>query len=395
MQSPRSDNDAHARATSELARVSIPDVVCAMSTSCTASSFSTGATAVPRTTRSTATSASRSCVLENRRRTTSIIARAGRAEVAVVHEPAREARSITRRDALLGFAAAAVTTATGFPSIAFAEDESATRADEGAPVETNAGGDERPEASRQLRTQSQRKPTPSVRYKGTNWSVICPGAYERKSTEKPRRVYAQRGDCEPNCRDLQAKRTEETPLVARFGSADDSQDIAVSVRGANTLKLTFLQIKDITEFGEVAEVASLFVPPDAKVLSATSRKSLAGTPGGEVAEKGYYAYDFEFGNARVLLTAAVEAGNVYLLGCTSSKETWSEAEAGFKRASNSFRVGSEPKKEGVAEASGKMNAAAADGEVADVDVPNKEKTPAEVMNCKGPLPIFCSVNAEE
>ena len=47
-----------------------------------------------------------------------------------------------------------------------------------------------------------------------------PGTYERMSTEKPRRIYAQKEglDCEPNCRDLQAKRTEESPLVARFGS---------------------------------------------------------------------------------------------------------------------------------------------------------------------------------
>lgn len=47
-----------------------------------------------------------------------------------------------------------------------------------------------------------------------------PGTYARMSTEKPRRIYEARPglDCEPNCRDLQAKRTEESPLLARFGS---------------------------------------------------------------------------------------------------------------------------------------------------------------------------------
>ena len=71
--------------------------------------------------------------------------------------------------------------------------------------------------------------------------------------------------------DLQAKRTEESPLVARFGSEEQQADISVSVRGANTLKLTFLQIKDVTEFGDVVEAASLFVPPGAKLISSTSR----------------------------------------------------------------------------------------------------------------------------
>ena len=215
--------------------------------------------------------------------------------------------------------------------------------------------------------------------------MICPGSYERKPTEKPRRVYEQRADCEPNCRDLQAKRTEETPLVARFGSADDSQDISVSLRGANTLKLTFLQIKDVTEFGDVREAAPLFVPSGATVRGATARTEPVAGPSGESVDKAYYAYDFEFGSARVLLTAAVEAGNVYLVGCTASKEAWAEAEPGFRRASNSFRVGPEK-----ASAEKKSPAPAAK----EVDLPAGRARPAEQMNCRGPLPIFCSVDAE-
>ena len=110
---------------------------------------------------------------------------------------------------------------------------------------------------------------PPVRYKGSspgNWSVVVPGEYRRMSTEKPRRIYEQRTDCEPNCRDLQAKRTEETPLIARFGSVDEREDVSVSVRGANTLKLTFLSMKDVTEFGAIEEATPLFVPPGAKII---------------------------------------------------------------------------------------------------------------------------------
>ena len=108
-------------------------------------------------------------------------------------------------------------------------------------------------------------------------------------------------------------------------------------------------------------------------------------PSGESVDKAYYAYDFEFGSARVLLTAAVEAGNVYLVGCTASKEAWAEAEPGFRRASNSFRVG--PDK---ASAEKKSPAPAAK----EVDLPAGRARPAEQMNCRGPLPIFCSVDAE-
>ena len=59
--------------------------------------------------------------------------------------------------------------------------------------------------------------------------------------------------------------------MARFGSEEQQADISVSIRGANTLKLTFLQIKDVTEFGDVVEAAPLFVPPGAKLISSTSR----------------------------------------------------------------------------------------------------------------------------
>jgi hypothetical protein len=39
-------------------------------------------------------------------------------------------------------------------------------------------------------------------------------------------------------------------------------------------------------------------------------------------------------------------------------------------------------------------APAAAAAVADVDLPVANGRPAETMNCKGPLPIFCSVDAE-
>ena len=301
--------------------------------------------------------------------------RRGPASVHASSEPAgaRDAAAPagpSRRDALRGLAAAvlAASASTALPDLALADALS--------------------DASAELPPATP-KPPPSVRYKGTNWSVVVSGGYERKSTEKPRRIYEQRVDCEPNCRDLQAKRTEETPLVARFGSPDDQEDVSVSIRGANTLKLTFLQIKDVTEFGEVNEAAPLFVPPGANLISATARVSPAGQPGGDNVDKSYYTYDFEYGAARVLLTVAVEQGNAYLLGCTASGDAWGRAEAGFRRAAASFRVGAEPNKTEQTQAEGAGAAAA------EVNLPRNGGKPAESMNCKGPLPIFCSVETND
>ena len=374
-----------------------------MPTSCAAASAVTAASGVIRARRAGAKTHSfaRSSRVENHRhRRTGVIARVG---VPSENDSTREvaassdASGRTRRDALFAFAVVAATAGVS-AATAFAEED--TTSPSGADGTT--GGENEPLLDRPSSSTepAPKEPVPSqtpvpnavppVRYKGANWSVICPGSYERKPTEKPRRVYEQRADCEPNCRDLQAKRTEETPLVARFGSADDSQDISVSLRGANTLKLTFLQIKDVTEFGDVREAAPLFVPSGATVLGATARtESVPNGPNGESVDKAYYAYDFEFGSARVLLTAAVEAGNVYLVGCTASKEAWAEAEPGFKRASNSFRVGPGPDKAISAEKKSPAPSAAKE-----VDLPAGRARPAEQMNCRGPLPIFCSVDAE-
>ena len=371
-----------------------------MPTSCAAASAVAAATGVIRARRAGAKTHSfaRSSRVENHRhRRLGVIARAG---VPSENDSTREvaassdASGRTRRDALFAFAAVAATAGVS-AATAFAEED--TTSPSGAdgttggaeplldPSSTTTTTEPAPEPVPKPVPSQTPPPVPPVRYKGANWSVICPGSYERKPTEKPRRVYEQRADCEPNCRDLQAKRTEETPLVARFGSADDSQDISVSLRGANTLKLTFLQIKDVTEFGDVREAAPLFVPSGATVRGATARTEPVAGPSGESVDKAYYAYDFEFGSARVLLTAAVEAGNVYLVGCTASKEAWAEAEPGFRRASNSFRVGPEK-----ASAEKKSPAPAAK----EVDLPAGRARPAEQMNCRGPLPIFCSVDAE-
>ena len=354
-------------------------------------------------------------VVSRRRRRGSFAPRAAARDPVDPVDPAAAASPPrpSRRDAVLALAALAASPLGVAPRAARADPDAlaASSTSDAAPASPPTAA----AASSPPPPPPSSRPPPPVRYRGTNWSVVVSGAYRRMSTEKPRRIYEQRGDCEPNCRDLQSKRVEETPLVARFGSDDGAEDVSVSIRGANTLKLTFLQIKDVREFGDVEAAAPLFVPPGATLVSADARSAPAVNPGGDDVDKGYFTYDFEFGAARVLLTAAVEQGNVYLLGCTASKERWGDAEAGFRRAARSFRVGGEPAAEAAAKAAaaaeGRRDDAAAGkggppggeektarGEksaetaAGDVDLnAGEDARIGERMNCKGPLPIFCSV----
>lgn len=132
---------------------------------------------------------------------------------------------------------------------------------------------------------------------------------------------------------------------------------------------------------------------------------------GDAVDKSYYTYDFQYGSGRVLLTAAVDSGNVILLGTTAPVDRWTEVEGGFRRAAASFKVGNI---EVVAAAKAAAAAAGAGGdggavtgaggssarrdgggEVVDMSLPRTVNKPAEDLNCKGPLPIFCSVEPTE
>lgn len=50
------------------------------------------------------------------------------------------------------------------------------------------------------------------------------------------------------------------PYVARFASPDQAEVITVVIRDASTLRLSFLQTKDISDLGSLDKAASLLVP---------------------------------------------------------------------------------------------------------------------------------------
>jgi hypothetical protein len=94
-----------------------------------------------------------------------------------------------------------------------------------------------------------------------------------------------------------------------------------------------------------------------------------------------------------LLTAAVEQGNCYLLGQTASVERWAGSEGGFERAAASFKVGPDavPPKEASVTLGTNPKAAVNTPEVTLDDGARAKQKPPGTLDCKGPLPILCSV----
>ena len=86
----------------------------------------------------------------------------------------------------------------------------------------------------------------------------------------------------------------------------------------------------------------------------------------------------------------MEQGNCYLLGATAASERWDASEAGFRRASASFRVGADAVAAPAAPAAKEREAPAGEVRLDDGSGDAKRKPPG-TLDCKGPLPILCSV----
>ncbi len=86
----------------------------------------------------------------------------------------------------------------------------------------------------------------------------------------------------------------ESPLLAHFISQSGETDITISAIGANSLKLSLLQINTIEELGSLDSTSALFLPSTAKIEGTSIRKSNG--------MKTFYSWDFVYGNQRVLLT---------------------------------------------------------------------------------------------
>ncbi|GBG81469.1 hypothetical protein CBR_g32459 [Chara braunii] len=136
-------------------------------------------------------------------------------------------------------------------------------------------------------------------------------------------------------------------LLLRFSSTLMPATISLVKRQVAGMRLTFFQANDIGDLGTVAGVADLFVPPGAKLLSLSSSTSSASSvdrsngeqPADDKPQRNYYQYEFLHRRQHVALRAAVNRGQVYVLGGTTPQENWMAVSEQMRGALDSFRLG--------------------------------------------------------
>ncbi|KAJ0080007.1 hypothetical protein Patl1_22761 [Pistacia atlantica] len=105
--------------------------------------------------------------------------------------------------------------------------------------------------------------------------------------------------------------------------AGKSEVLSVVVRPSNQLKITFLEAKDITDFGSLKEAAKIFVPGmlfgGSTLYSARTIKIKE-----EEGFKTYYFYEFGKDEQHVALVAAVNSGKTIIAGATAPESKWDD-----------------------------------------------------------------------
>ncbi|KAL3142585.1 hypothetical protein ABBQ38_002903 [Trebouxia sp. C0009 RCD-2024] len=136
-----------------------------------------------------------------------------------------------------------------------------------------------------------------------------------------------------------------SPIKARFVS-DSGAQISVVVRPAAEIKPTFLQVTDISQYGDIAAAQSVLVPTGAKVLDKSTTKVQqpprnTGTLAGvfQAPPTTVYRYEFVTGNGlHAVMAAAASKGQVYVAGGTASNLQWQTAGPALRQAVQSFKL---------------------------------------------------------
>ncbi|KAK3200349.1 hypothetical protein Dsin_023764 [Dipteronia sinensis] len=132
---------------------------------------------------------------------------------------------------------------------------------------------------------------------------------------------------------LYGDKAKPKTFAARFASADGYEVVSVVIKPSNQLKLTFLEAKDITDFGSLREAAKIFVPGGATVYSARTIKIKE-----EEGFKTYYFYEFGRDKQHVALVAAVNGGRAYIAGATAPDFKWNDDGVKLRSAAISLTV---------------------------------------------------------
>ncbi|KAG2244045.1 hypothetical protein Bca52824_094114 [Brassica carinata] len=132
---------------------------------------------------------------------------------------------------------------------------------------------------------------------------------------------------------LYGDKAKPKTFAARFASPDGSEVVSVVIRPSNSLKITFLEAKDISELGSLKEAARIFVPGAATIFSARTIKVKE-----EEGFRNYYLYEFGRDEERIALVAAVNRGRVFIAGAAAPESKWKEDELKLRSAAISLTV---------------------------------------------------------
>ncbi|VVA12753.1 Hypothetical predicted protein [Prunus dulcis] len=132
---------------------------------------------------------------------------------------------------------------------------------------------------------------------------------------------------------LYGDKVKPKTFAARFASPDGYEVVSVVIRPSNSLKITFLEAKDITDLGSLKEAAKIFIPVGSTVYSARTIKIKE-----EEGFRTYYFYEFGIQEQHAALVAAVNGGKTYIAGATAPQLKWNDDGVKLRSAAISMTV---------------------------------------------------------
>uniref|UniRef100_A0A0F7GYG0 Photosystem II reaction center PsbP family protein n=1 Tax=Erodium trifolium TaxID=337410 RepID=A0A0F7GYG0_9ROSI len=132
---------------------------------------------------------------------------------------------------------------------------------------------------------------------------------------------------------LYGDKAKPKKFAARFSSADGSEAVSVVISPTNQLKITFLEAKDITDFGSLKEAAKIFVPVGANIYSARTIKIKE-----EEGFRTYYYYEFGDGVQHLALFATIDAGKAFVSGVAAPQSKWDDDGVRLRSAAISLTI---------------------------------------------------------
>lgn len=127
--------------------------------------------------------------------------------------------------------------------------------------------------------------------------------------------------------------SKRSPIMAQFASADRKELITLVVRPTTAIKLSFFEIKDVTDFGGIQEAAEVFLPPGTKPVAT---RQFTATP--DQVPRTYYLYEFVASGKHVALSASVAKGKVYVLGAAADESAWRPAAGRLRAVAGAFSL---------------------------------------------------------